>query len=74
MTNTDKRYTINVAINAEVRAALDAMAKAQAASGDKQRFAGDVVRDAIQEYLQKRGVNLAVKVDRGGYRPRKTAE
>lgn len=63
----DKRYGLNVALNREAREAIDAIAQTQT-TPDKQVFAGDIARIAIEEYLKKQGISVEVKVDRGGYR------
>lgn len=67
---------IAVVIPDEVKQALEGMAAAQQVNSDKRVYASDIVREAIDEYLQARGIVLDIKPDRGGWRggPRQKIE
>jgi hypothetical protein len=65
---TMKKGHIAVVLPDDVKKALESLASEQQASSDKRVYASDVVRDAIDEYLRARGIQLEIKPDRGGYR------
>lgn len=62
-----RKPSLNVTLPDEVREALDRLA-AERSTAKKKIFAGDIVREAVQEYLTNRGIQVDVSVDRGGYR------
>jgi ribosomal protein S9 len=62
-----KRATMNVQLTPDIRAILDEMATQQS-TDDQQVFAADVIRQAIEVFLNQKGYDVEVKVNRGGYR------
>lgn len=66
-----KNQPIAVPIPDEVRGILEALAAEREAAQPEPRrrvYMSDVVREAIEEYLQRRGFDVKVEVDRGGDR------
>jgi predicted transcriptional regulator len=65
-----KRATINVQLTPDIRAILDELATQQSSEA-QQVFPADVIRQALEEFLNRKGYEVAVRVNRGGYRRRK---
>lgn len=68
-----RKPALSVTLPDDVRAALDRLA-AEGSRPEKKVFAGDIVREAIHDYLIARGITLDISVDRGGYRGSKNDE
>lgn len=62
-----KRATMNVQLTPDIRAILDEIATQQS-TDDQQVFAADVIRQSIEAFLNQKGYNVEVKVNRGGWR------
>lgn len=72
-----KKYkpTIDVAVPEEVKRCFEALAARREAENKARKdntrvFVSDLVREAMQAYLDNLGIELTVDVDRGGYRER----
>lgn len=63
-----KRKAISVVVSDEARRILDKLAAERTSEYGYSVFASDVVRDAIEDYLNERGYEIKIEVDRGGYR------
>lgn len=62
-----QRKSVSVVLPVEVRQLLESMAQERTAENGTV-YASDIVREAIEEYLRKRGHDISVEVDRGGFR------
>jgi hypothetical protein len=69
-----KRNILSVAVTDEARKHLDNLAQTRATQTGANFYASDIVREAIQEYLANRGIQIEVKVNRGGYRQRSSED
>jgi hypothetical protein len=63
-----QKASLDVVIPDAARQELEKLAKAKQKTAGHKVYAGDIVREALQEYFDKRGVLVRVDVDRGGYR------
>lgn len=68
-----KKKAIGVVVSDDVRKIIEELAQRQSTE-NKRVYASDIAREAIQEYLNARGYNVKVDVDRGGYRERIDSE
>lgn len=66
----NERDTITAVVGTEARRQLSEVADELTQEREKKFYASDVVREAVEEYLRKRGRVITIKVDRGGYRER----
>jgi len=60
---------MSVALGDEARKILEELADRRTSENGK-TYASDLIREAVQEYLVKRGYNITIDVNRGGYRER----
>lgn len=60
---------MSVAIGDEARRILEELATKRTSENGR-TYASDLIREAVQEYLERRGYNITIEVDRGGYRER----
>lgn len=63
--------SIDVVVTPEVRRKLDDIALERGKGKKLKVYAGDIVREALQEYFDRRGIEIRVEVDRGGDRRNK---
>ena len=63
-----KKPTIGVVVPQNVKDKLEDLASAQQEKSTAKVYASDIVREAIQEYFNKRNIDILVSVDRGGDR------
>lgn len=59
---------VNVALSTETKQILEQLALAkQKQEGSHRVFISDIIRDALQEYLDKRGIDVNVEIKRAGF-------
>lgn len=65
----DRNPSLDVVMTEEMRDSLEMLAKERSVGLPNKVYASDIVREAIEEYLEQRGYPLKSKIFRGGRRP-----
>jgi hypothetical protein len=59
---------ISATVPHEVKEAIESIAEERQRYSQKNVYPSDIIREAIQDYFDKLGIDLQVKADRGGDR------